>query len=262
MPLLGLETSSYLPLVWNTPYTSGVWSLIHRHSGSGPALGILHRDSIKEASGYFSATNTNHSDSKRWMYDPSFRADYLANTLTDMELDRLPFPSTAFALVLGGSIWPAAKYLNYARHCGFIYCDLVDSLDFTLPKRQLLRSLADMIAERSSEISRVFQTHLSADCIRISSPAQYPYWGRMYDGPAGSTIQVQVRDDPQAGKLASDFPTRDAYHYWLMRSESPRPDVMIVADTGFAKNVREAELNADIPLFVAESWKVGVVSSC
>jgi hypothetical protein len=260
MTLLGLETSSYLPLVWNTPYTPGIWSLIRSH---GPARCILHRDSIREASGYFSATNTKDSESKRWMYDPSFRARHLADTLTDEQLARLPFPSTAFALILGGSIWPAAKYLNYARHCGFLYCDLIDSLDFGLPKRQLLRSLADAIAERSGEVSRVFQAHLSGDRISIRPPARYSYWGRLYDGPTGSTIEVVVRDDP-SGRLAGDFPikgARDAFHYWMMLAESPRPHVMIVADTGFRKNAREAQLAADIPIVVAQSWVVGSASS-
>lgn len=257
MPLLGLETSSYLPLVWNTPYTPGIWSLIRRHGGIAPVRGVLHRDSIREASGYFSATNTAESDSKRWMYDPSFRARHLANTSSDADLDRLPFPSTAFAVILGGSIWPAAKYLNYARHCGFMYCDLVDGLDATASKRDQLNRLADLIAARSSEISQVFKSHLSADRITLGSPARYPYWGRLYDGPDGSSIEVQIRDDPPAGKVAADFPTRDAYHYWMMCLEEPRPDAMIVADTGYAKNVREAKLASDIPLFVAGSWTVG-----
>lgn len=254
--LLGLETSSYLPLVWNTPYTPGIWSLIYKE---GPTRCVLHRDSIREASGYFSATNTNSSDSKRWIYDPSFRASYLADTLTDEELAQLPFPSTAFALVLGGSIWPKQQYLNYTRHCGFLYCDLIDGLDFSVPKRLVLRSLAEAIAERSNEVSRVLQAHLAADHIIVRSPAQYSYWGRWYNGPADSTLEVHVRDDPP-GKVVSDFPkkgARDAFHYWMMLAELPRPDLVVVADTGFKENAKKAQLAADIPILIADSWSVG-----
>jgi hypothetical protein len=253
MALLGLETSSYLPLVWNTPYTRGIWTLIQDHGDGSGVTGVIHRDSIKEASGYFSATNAENSASKQWMYDPAFRARCLAESLSESELSCLPFPSTAFAIILGGSIWPFGQYLNYSRHCGFLYCDLADAIDFRQPKKQLLLRLADMIVERSRELSQVFDCHLAAQRVTLSAPSKYPYWGRIYDGPANASIELRIRDDLPWDKHVA--PTRDAYHYLMMRLEAPRPDLMIVADGGYDKNVRRADLPLDLELLTATSWK-------
>jgi hypothetical protein len=253
MTLLALETSSYLPMVWNTPYTRGIWNLIQAHGGSG-ATGVIHRDSIREAKGYFAGIYAKNTDSDQWKIDPAARARRLADCLSESELACLPFPSTAFAVILGG--WIGQKfgnYLNYTRHCGFLYCDLVDALERSLPPRQLLLRLADMIDERSQELTRVFDRHLAADTVTLTSPSKYPYWGRIYDGPANASIELRIREDlfPWDKEV---LPTRDAYHYLMIRQVSPRPDLMIIADGNYRKNVRQAGLPVDLKLLLAKSW--------
>jgi len=102
-----LETSSYLPLIWRTPYSSSVISFLQKYKDTHSFA--LQRDCIAEASGYLTFNDD-------WKYNPTERIAKILEHLDDDKLQRLPFPSTAFQIILGGNMWPQGRYLNFVRH--------------------------------------------------------------------------------------------------------------------------------------------------
>jgi len=252
MKPIGIETSSFLPLVWNTPYTPGLWSLLIQHvKGKTQKIRcLMHQDSIREAQGYFLAIQQKKTP---WMYNPAHRLRALANNLSPKKLNQLPFPSTAFAVILGGSIWPQATYLNYARHCGFLYGDLVDQISEKQFTRKVLAELADNIEKRTKEIINFFDTITKSGTVLFNSQGKYPYWGRFYNGPAGYLVEIVIHKDPLPYNKMK-YITPDAYHYAMMLQENA--SVMIVADGQFEKNTKEAGLNTQkLRVATAASWK-------
>jgi len=126
-----LETSSYLPLIWVTPYTQGVIKLIQYYRDNVEFY--IQEDCLVEALSYIHYP-------QNWFRHPSIRIRKLAQILTDEQLKYLSFPSTAFQILLGGKMWAQGLYLNFVRHTTFLYADLVDQVDFSSDKREgLLR---------------------------------------------------------------------------------------------------------------------------
>lgn len=108
--LVLLETSSYLPLIWRTPYTKSVVDHLASYVESFELA--IQTDCINEASGYLSFEDD-------WKYHPALRIRKLLGKLTDDDLSRMSFPSSAFQVLLGGNIWPQGRYLNFVRHSAF-----------------------------------------------------------------------------------------------------------------------------------------------
>lgn len=139
-----LETSSYLPLIWTTPYSQGVIKLIQYYRNNADFY--IQDDCLVEALSYIRYQ-------KNWFRHASVRIKKLAKVLTDKQLSELSFPSTAFQILLGGKMWAQGLYLNFVRHTTFLYADLVDKVDF-LDKRKGLLQLADLIDERFKELQK------------------------------------------------------------------------------------------------------------
>lgn len=238
-----LETSSYLPLIWTTPYTKSVVDLLESRRQKGTRFALQH-DCIREAAGYLSFKDD-------WRYHPAVRIRNLIRNVGESNVAKLPFPSTATQLLLGGNIWPQAQYLNFVRHTGFFFIDLLDGLHFDEPVAGLLE-FAGRIDARVSLFRSMFEEHAGAKTIKLPTRHILPYWGKWYLPQAPFSFEIEVVKDARPYDLASDK-LRDVYHYDCALNASQKPDEVIVANTGFKRNVKSHFGRFDIPLICAET---------
>jgi len=149
---------------------------------------LLQRDCISEAAGLLSFEDD-------WRYHPAVRFRRLTERLTDSQLRSLPYPSTAVQLLLGGSIWPQARYLNHIRHMAFFVIDLLDDISFEDP-RQAILECATRIEERVCRFRDLFRTHGSAAELRLPRKDILSYWGKWYVEVPREPFSIRVVDDP------------------------------------------------------------------
>lgn len=236
-----METSSYLPLIWTTPYSKSLVGILEQRRVKGCSF-RLQRDCIREAAGYLSFKDD-------WRYHPAWRIRTLVKNLSRAEIERMNFPSTAVQLLLGGNIWPQAQYLNFVRHTTFFFIDLVDGLSFEDPVPDLL-IFADRIEDRVEKFKRMFEEHMKASTLRLPTSDILPYWGRWYLNTLPHPYEIRIMDDVRPYNFASDK-LRDIYHYDCAVNAHKRPDEMIVANTGFKRNVQTSFANLPVPLVCA-----------
>jgi len=223
-----LETSSYLPLLWITPYSQGVINLIQYYRQDADFF--IQEDCLKEALGYIYYKQD-------WLRHPSVRIRKLAKIITDDQMEKLSFPSTAFQMLLGGKMWTQGAYLNFVRHTTFLYSDLVDNIDFA-DKRKGLLNLADLVDKRFELLKGKIEAHLNSEEFEIVFDQMLPYWGRFYafqELPNGLAVNVwkdPVKFEKGGGRI------RDYYHYESMIKSGLKFDKMIVANTGFSKHIK------------------------
>jgi len=222
-----LETSSYLPLVWRTPYSRSVVQLMEGHAEESEFL--LQRDCVREAAGYLAFEDN-------WRYHPAIRFRRLADRLSERELRSLPYPSTAVQLLLGGNIWPQAQYLNFVRHTAFFFIDLLDGVSFEDP-RSGLTECARRIEERVKKFRQLFHEHQHASELHLPRHDILSYWGTWYLDVPEKSFTIALVDDPRPYNLATDK-LRDVYHYDCAISSTPPPSLVLVANTQFVRNVR------------------------
>ena len=86
---ISLETSTYLPLTWTTPYSQDVINLIQYYRNDADFY--IQDDCLIEALSYV------HYQ-KNWFRQASVRIKKIAKLLTDKQLNELQFPSTAFQI--------------------------------------------------------------------------------------------------------------------------------------------------------------------
>ena len=241
--LVYLETSSYLPLLWTTPYSRSVVDLMTERSVQGCSF-VLQRDCIAEASGYLSFKDD-------WRYHPALRIRALVRNLSKKEIAKLKFPSTAVQLLLGGNIWPQAQYLNFVRHTTFFFVDLIDNISFEDPVSGLLR-LAEEVENRVTAFRDIFDRHMKATVLRLPDENILPYWGGWYLHKLPIPFEIHIADDPRPYNLATDK-LRDIYHYDCAVNARRRPDEMLVANTGFKRNVQTSFTTLPVKLICAET---------
>lgn len=241
--LIYLETSSYLPLIWITPYSQSVIALMTQRLASGYRF-ALQRDCVTEASGYLSFKDD-------WRYNPVIRFQRVADAFTDTELASLSFPSAAMQILLGGNIWPQAQYLNFVRHTGFFFADILDTISFQSP-RTGLQEAAQKIGERIENFRTMFMEHQRASIIRLPQESILPYWGRWYLPKTPMPFQIQIVDDVRPYNMTTDK-LRDIYHYDCAVNAPEQPKEMIVANTGFQKNVKTSFTHLPLPIVCGET---------
>ena len=237
-----LETSSYLPLIWRTPYSQAVVESLIKHRETRRFF--LQRDCIREAAAYLSFEDN-------WRYHPGIRIRILARRLSDEQLARLPFPSTAIQVLLGGNIWPQAQYLNFVRHTTFFFVDLVDGISFTPPRNGLLE-LADRIDRRLVFMRNLFSEHLEARILQLPIDKMLSYWGTWYLMEVPPPFAIHILEDPRPYDKTSDK-LRDIFHYDCIVAVNPKPAAMLVANTGFTRNAKTSFANLPIPIICAET---------
>jgi len=79
-----------------------------------------------------------------------------------------------------------------------------------------------------------------------------PYWGKWYLPRPFPTFSIRILDDPRPYNMTADK-LRDIYHYECAVNHTPRPAMMIVANTGFVRNVKRSVSNLAIPIVCAET---------
>lgn len=240
-----LETSSYLPLIWTTPYSQSVVSLMREYESQHDFA--LQRDCVFEAAGYLAFEDN-------WRYHPAVRIKRLLEKCSDPELGRLGHPSTAIQLLLGGNIWPQAQYLNYVRHTTFFLADLLDGLTWKTP-RAALATFVERIEERVKAFRHMLQEHATASTLRLPSKDILPYWGKWYLPAQVQPFEIHMIDDPRPYNMTADN-LRDIYHYDCAVNHNPRPRLMVVANTGFVRNVKASFTELRLPVVCAETTSV------
>lgn len=237
-----LETSSYLPLLWRTPYSQSVVEIMGRHRSN--TRFVLQRDCIREAAAYFSFRED-------WRYHPAIRFRRLAERLTDAQMKHLRFPSTAMQLLLGGNVWPQAQYLNFVRHMAFFCIDLLDGVSFEDPRAGLLEC-AKRIEQRVGHFRALLSMHERSSQIHVPQEDILSYWGTWYLLPVPPPFVVEVVDDPvpfdKTGNRA-----RDLYHYDCALRLQPRASFVLVANTGFERNIRSSYRSMPVPVVCARA---------
>ena len=243
-----LETSSYLPLIWCTPYSQSLISLIKSYKLE--AEFYIQKDCIEEALSYVHYPNN-------WFRHPSVRLRKIAKTTNAKLLDRLSFPSTAFQIILGGKMWAQGRYLNFVRHTTFLYADLVDRVDFT-DKRKGMLELADLIDERYNQIKKRIENDFTSDNFEIDLNLIFPYWGYYYlyadDLFKFNIITWDGKKRFEKGSAKS----RDLFHYESMLKSEIKFDKMIVANTGFSRYVKEQLGSLPIEIVCAQSHQTEI----
>jgi hypothetical protein len=238
-----LETSSYLPLIWRTPYSRSVVEILGRYATEYDFA--LQRDCVKEAAGYLSFPD-NH-----WQYHPAVRFRRLIQRIPQDRLRRLSYPSTAVQLLLGGNIWPKAQYLNFVRHTAFFFMDLLDGVCFDDPARGL-EECAVRIEERVNEFRRKFREHEQASELRLPAVDLLPYWGYWYVEPPEKPFTVALVDDPRPYNKTTEK-LRDIFHYECASNATPPASRMLVANTGFERNVKTSFIELRCPIECARA---------
>jgi hypothetical protein len=243
-----LETSSYLPLTWTTPYSQGVLNLIQYYRNDADFY--IQEDCLKEALGYIYYQ-------KNWFRHASVRIRKLIKILKDEQLEQMSFPSSAFQILLGGKMWAQGLYLNFVRHTTFLYADLVDKIDFK-DKRDGLRKLADLIDERFENLQNQIEKHLNSDIFLLDFEQMLPYWGKFYvfmELPEPLEVRVWKDSTPFEKGLAR---IRDLYHYESMLTSDIKFDKMIVANTGFSAHIKKGLGKLEIELLCAVSRQMEI----
>lgn len=243
-----LETSSYLPLIWTTPYSQGVIKLIQYYRENADFY--IQDDCLIEALSYIHYP-------KNWFRHASVRINKLAKILTDKQLNELSFPSTAFQILLGGKMWAQGLYLNFVRHTTFLYADLVDKVNFS-DKRKGLLQLADLIDKRFEGLQNKIEGHLATKEFEINFNEMLPYWGKFYlfmELPEPLTVKVWKIDEKFEKGIAR---IRDVFHYQSMTNLDIGFDKMIVANTGFSKHIKRELGKLDIEILCAESRQMEI----
>jgi hypothetical protein len=196
-----LETSSYLPLLWRTPYTQSVLSAMANFAPE--ASFAIQADCIREAAGYLSFEED-------WKYHPGVRIRRILAKTKDAQIRKWSFPSAAIQILLGGNIWPQGRYLNFVRHTTFFLSDLIDEVSFDDPRRGL-EDLANRIDTRIARFRHQFNQHEKATTLMLPTEHMLPYWGLWYCLEVPTSFRIDVlRDDhisPSSGR------SRDLLHY-------------------------------------------------
>jgi hypothetical protein len=210
---------------------------------------VLQRDCVREAAGYLSFPDD-------WKYNPAIRFRRVAESLSDSELGALRYPSTAVQLLLGGNIWPQAQYLNFVRHSAFFFIDLLDDVSFEHPAVGL-SVCADRIDARIAEFREMFTAHEAADELHLPQPHMLSYWGGWYLPKPPTAFHIRLQDDPRPYHFNADK-LRDLYHYESVLEMTPSVAEMLVANTGFTRNVKASVPEMPVPIACAETCSAAV----
>jgi hypothetical protein len=238
-----LETSSYLPLIWITPYSQGVINLIQYYRDSSDFY--IQDDCLIEALSYVYYP-------KNWFRHPSIRLRKLAKFLKDKQLKKMSFPSTAFQILLGGKMWAQGRYLNFVRHTTFLYSDLVDKIDFS-DRRKGLLELADLIDDRFDLLKVKIEQHLNNKRFEVNFEQMLPYWGKFYlfsELPKKLVVKVWKYNEKFD---KNDARTRDVFHYESMIKSGSNFEKMIVANTGFSAYVKKERGSLPVEIICSQS---------
>ncbi len=227
--IIGLESSSIMPLVTITPLTQDcyatIWGTYMTHTI------IAHEASLSELKDIF-----------------KFKANtFYSNPITRMEKVKEFSPSgktslkgMAFKLLLDGQMggWVGNKN---SRVQTFFFSDVIDSLPNGMDDAKTF--YAELIARMKEKI-RTYDEMLTpaSGVLTIDMSRILPYWGwhNVHSSILSEKRRLSIRILPDCESFAvfKHLPSamrRDAYHYHMLKKE--KVDVILVGDANYKKNV-------------------------
>jgi len=227
--LIGLESSSIMPLVAITPLTQECYENIWGNHLTDTL--IAHEDSISELQNIF-----------------KFRANtFYSNPITRLEKvkdfpasERMSLKGMALKLLLDGQMggWIGNKN---SRVQTFFFSDVIDGIDpkLTAPRRFVAELIEKMQAKIRTYNSLLTPTNgtLTIDLTQI-----LPYWGFYNVTPSlfSETRKINIKILPNCESLSmfEALPSavrRDAYHYHMLKKE--KIHLILVGDANYKKNI-------------------------
>ena len=88
--------------------------------------------------------------------------------------------------------------------------------------------------------------------LKLPDAEMFTYWGMWYYPNAQNTFDIKVLADSQPFNPVEGI-TRDLFHYQFALQMNPRPEAIVVADTGFQRQVRAEYRPPPIPVVCAET---------
>jgi hypothetical protein len=227
--LIGLESSSIMPLVTITPLTQECYEAIWGDYWSHTL--IAHEDSIAELKNVF-----------------NFKANtFYSNPITRLEKvkefspsERSSLKGSAFKLLLDGQMggWVGNKN---SRVQAFFFSDVIDTIENNITDAEIFSvQLTAKMKEKIQTYNRMLTPNngiLTLDIRQI-----LPYWG--FHNVASTVFsekrEVQIKIMPNCEPLTmfQSFPAatrRDAYHYHMLKKE--KVGLILVGDANYKKNI-------------------------
>lgn len=227
--LIGLESSSLMPLVAITPLSQDCYETIWGELFDNSFM--VHRDSLAELRNIFEfSANTFFSNPivrMQKLPDISFRKGLTAK-------------GVAIKLLLDGQAggWIGNKN---SRVQAFFFSDVIDSIDDSITD---LQEFCNIVVERMKAKANQFN-HLVTpqnNLLVIDPKNALPYWG-YHNVSAGfleenRKLMINVQEDCTSIDMFMDKPSagrRDAFHYHMLTQESV--DLILVGDANFESNI-------------------------
>jgi len=227
--LIGLESSTLMPLVAITPLTQECYEIIW-----GDYLAdtlIAHEDSISELKGIFKfRANTFYSN-------PIIRLEKIKDFSPS---ERMSLKGMAMKLLLDGQMggWIGNKN---SRVQAFFFSDVIDAVDDNIKDPRIFS--AELIKRMKNKIQTYNELLTPSNGIlAIDMKRVLPYWGFHNVTPSifseERKIQIKILPNCESFVAFESLPSatrRDAYHYHMLKKEEVA--LILVGDANYKKNV-------------------------
>jgi hypothetical protein len=227
--LIGLESSSIMPLITITPLTQECYESIWGEHCSNTL--IAHEDSIAELKNVF-----------------NFKANtFYSNPITRLEkIKEFSFPKklslkgAAFKLLLDGQMggWIGNKN---SRVQAFFFSDVIDTIDDNIKDAETFSD--QLILKMRAKIQTYNQMLTPNDgVLTIDIKRILPYWG--FHNIASTIfsekreVQIKILPNCESITMFESLPAatrRDAYHYHMLKKEKVR--LILVGDANYKNNI-------------------------
>lgn len=227
--LIGLESSTIMPLVTVTPLTQDCYEVVWREYLSQTL--VVHEDSLAELRNVF-----------------RFKADtFYSNPISRLEKIKeysfcggLSIKRAALKLLLDGQMggWVGNKN---SRVQAFFFSDVIDAVSDEVRDPKLFST---QLTAKMCEKVRTYDEMLTPrdGILTIDIRRILPYWGFHNVDPAilseSRTIQIRILPNCESSTMFESLPPgirRDAYHYHMLTKE--RVHLLLVGDANFKNNV-------------------------
>ena len=227
--LIGLESSSIMPLVTVTPLTQDCYENIWGNHITSTL--IAHEDSIAELKNIFQfKVNTFYSS-------PVSRLEKIKDFLPT---EKASLKGIALKLLLDGQMggWVGNKN---SRVQTFFFSDVIDALDNDIKDPKAFS--AELITNMRKKI-QTYNQMLTPDngILAIDIRQILPYWGFHNITPSifseKRKIKIRILPNCESLTMFGDFPSatrRDAYHYHMLKKE--RVSIILVGDANYKNNI-------------------------
>jgi hypothetical protein len=227
--LIGLESSSIMPLIAITPLTQECYEAMWDDYSSYTF--IAHEDSIDELKNVFNfKVNTFYSN-------PITR---LKKVKEFPASEKTSLKGSAFKLLLDGQMggWIGNKN---SRVQAFFFSDVIDAIDCNIKDADIFsENLIVKMKEKIHSYNQMLTPNnniLTIDIKRI-----LPYWGFHNVSPKifseKRELQIKILPNCESLTMFQSFPAatrRDAYHYHMLKKE--KVQLILVGDANYKKNI-------------------------